>query len=170
MGKDKIKKTYLRFVTDEKGGVNIKFGPKKYAGNVEEFYKLLMTGNILAIQFLSSTVIKDEERESLFHRVGDTYNAILLDSFPDVHKKILEEDSIIAKADEATEEGKQILSDEEELEFQKKKAELKDNLAEDFEEVVPVNIKTETILKEQLLLQYGLTVEELKDVESLYLS
>lgn len=158
---NKIKKTYLRFRTTNDGSVNLKFGPQRYVGETEEFFKLLMTGNILSIKFLSSITKEPEARENLFHRVGDTYNAILLDAFPDIEEKILKEEAIIAEVDEAIEEGKQILSDEEEQEFQKKKKELKENLAVEFEEQLPVNEKTKKILKEQLFLQYGITFEEL---------
>lgn len=161
MSKEKIKRTYLKFATDKDGSVNIKFGPQRHAGEMEEFFKLLMMGNIQSIGFLSSVTKDPEARENLFHRVGDTYNAILLDSFPDIEEKILKEDSIIAEAIEAAEEGKQILSDEEEINFQEKKEELKEKLVEEFTEIKPVNVVTQEELVDQLDLRFGIDYDDL---------
>lgn len=163
----KLKKVYLKFLTDRKGGVQIKFGPEKHAGELEEFFKILMIGNSQSILFLSSIVKDQEERESLFHRIGNTYNAILLDAFPDIKDKILEEDAIIAEVDKATEEGINLLTQEEEEEFQKKKEAYQQQLAREFQEMVPVNEKTEKEYKEQIELKLGITYEELIRVREL---
>lgn len=106
---DKIKKkdrAFLYFRENNKGGLNIKFGPEQYTTDTKKFSEILMIGNLKCLAFLSG-LTKDEDleiRKAQYENIKISYQAIFDEVFPDVfeeNKRILDlEETVIKRVEE----------------------------------------------------------------------
>lgn len=89
---NKIKKEdrgFLYFRENEKGGLNIKFGPDKYGHDTEKFSQILMIGVLKCIAFLSGLTSKEplDIRMAQYENIKVSFSAIFDEAFPDVFEE-----------------------------------------------------------------------------------
>lgn len=134
MAKKKVRKeerAYLYFRENNKGSLNIKFGPDKYTKDTSKFYEILIMGILQSVTFLSNMMADFdlEKRKENYDIISNAFQAILFEAFPDIKEEIFKEIELEEVVAEAVEKGEKIEVENEE-EFLAKVEETKENLRE----------------------------------------
>jgi hypothetical protein len=87
--KSKKELAYLYFRENNKGGLNIKFGPDIYSKDTEKFGEILLSGNLRCLDFLSILTKEEpmEVRMAQYENIRLSYNSLFDTAFPDVFEE-----------------------------------------------------------------------------------